>query len=311
MKAIRIHAYGSVDVLQFEDAPRPILENDDVLIKVIASSINPVDWKIRDGHLKSMINYPMPLILGWDVSGIVAEVGKNVSRFKIGDAVFSRPDIKRNGTYAEYVAVRENEIAFKPQTISHMEAATLPLDGITAWQALFKVSKLKPGYRILIHGGSGGVGTLAVQLAKAQGAYVITTTSKKNATLLESLGASEVIDYHSAQFADQVKDLDIVFDTIGGETQNSSWKTLKPGGIMVSIVSPPSQEKAKELNVRGEFLFIEPDANVLTKLAEYVDFGKLRPIIGGEFSLEHTREAHLFSQQGHVVGKIVLHVGTP
>jgi NADPH:quinone reductase-like Zn-dependent oxidoreductase len=253
----------------------------------------------------------MPVILGWDVSGIIVAVGRRATKFKIGDAVFSRPDIKRNGTYAEFIAVRETEIALKPLTISHMESATLPLAGITAWQALFKVLKLKAGDRILIHGGAGGVGTLAVQLAKAHGAHVITTTSAKNRNLLESLGADEVIDYHTVPFSEAVKNVDSVFDTIGGETQNASWKTLKPGGNMVSIVSSPSKEKAKELGMHGEFLFIEPDAEVLAQLALFVDTGRLRPIIGGEYSLKDTAKAHLLSQKGHVVGKIVLHVGQP
>ncbi|HVK56175.1 MAG TPA: NADP-dependent oxidoreductase [Burkholderiales bacterium] len=311
MKAVRIHEYGDANVLRYEEAPMPKVAPDEVLVRVVAASVNPVDWKIREGYLKQMIPYPLPLTLGWDVSGVIESVGAEVSRFKIGDAVFSRPDIKRNGAYAEYIAIREKEIAHKPNTISHVEAASLPLAGITAWEALFTISKLAAEQRILIHAGSGGVGSLAIQLAKTQGAYVIATTSGKNRALVESLGADEVIDYRTQRFAEVVKNVDVVFDTIGGEVQELSWSVLKPGGILVSIISPPSNEKAKSLGVRGAFLFIEPNAPVLTQLAKLVDSGKLRPVIGAEFALEDIAEAHALSQSGRAVGKIVLYVGQP
>lgn len=241
MKAVRIHKYGNAEQIIYEDAPMPTVEASDVLIKVVASSVNPVDWKIREGHLKEMVSYSMPVILGLDVSGIVESVGENVSKFKVGDAVFSRPDVKRNGTYAEFVAVNEVEVAFKPKTISHVESASLPLAGITAWEALFTTAQLSDNQKVLIHGGSGGVGSLAVQLAKSRGAYVISTTSTKNLALVKSLGADEVIDYKTHKFEDIVKDADVVFDTIGGEVQELSWSVLKQNGILVSIVSQPSE----------------------------------------------------------------------
>ncbi len=311
MKAVRIQEYGSASVLAYEDAPMPSITANEVLVRVIAASVNPVDWKIREGYLKEMLTYEMPLTLGWDVSGVVEAVGADVSRFKVGDAVFSRPDIKRNGTYAEYVTIREDEIAYKPKTISHIEAAGLPLAGITAWEVLFTISQLTAGQKVLIHAGSGGVGSLAIQLAKSQGAYVIATTSGKNRAFVESLGADEVIDYQTQKFAEVVNDLDVVFDTIGGEVQESSWSVLKPGGILVSIINPPSDEKAKSLGVRAAFVFIEPSASILEKLANLVDIGKLRPIIGAEFALQDIAKAHALSQAGRTVGKIILYVGQP
>jgi len=311
MKAVRIHEYGNADVLAYEDAPLPSITSNDVLVRVVAASVNPVDWKIREGYLRQMISYPLPLTLGWDVSGVVEAVGAGVSRFKVGDAVFSRPDIKRNGTYAEYVAIREDEVAYKPKTVSHVEAASLPLAGITAWEALFTAAQLAAKQRVLIHAGSGGVGSLAVQLAKSRGAFVIATTSGRNRAFVKSLGADEVIDYRAQPFEEVVNDVDVVFDTIGGEVQDSSWSVLKPGGILVSIISPPSKERAKTLGVRNAFVFIEPNAEILAQLSELVDIGWLRPIVGAEFALEDVAKAHALSQTGRAVGKIVLYVGQP
>ncbi len=311
MKAVRIHTYGNADVLSYEDAPLPNIASHDVLIRVVATSVNPVDWKIREGYLKDMISYPFPLTLGWDVSGVVEAVGDGVAHFKIGDAVFSRPDIQRNGTYAEYIAVREDEVAHKPKTISHCAAASLPLVGITAWEALITTAQLSANQKVLIHAGSGGVGSLAVQLAQTRGAYVIATTSERNRALVKSLGADEVIDYQAQPFEEVVKDVDVVFDTIGGQVQESSWSVLKPGGILVSITSPPSDEHAKAIGVRGAFVFIEPNANILAQLAELVDTGSLRPIVGAEFALKDIAKAHAISQSGRAVGKIVIYVGQP
>jgi NADPH:quinone reductase-like Zn-dependent oxidoreductase len=311
MKAVRIHDYGNTDVLAYDDAPMPSISPTDVLVRVVGASVNPVDWKIREGYLRQMISYPLPLTLGWDVSGVVEAVGSGVSRFNVGDAVYSLPDMKRNGTYAEYVAIRADEVAHKPKTISHIEAASLPLAGLTAWEVLFTVGQLVEKQRVLIHAGSGGVGSLAVQLAKARGAFVIATTSGRNCAFVKSLGANEVIDYRTQRFQEVAKDIDVVFDTIGGEVQDASWSVLKPGGILVSIVSPPPVERAKALGMRSAFVFIEPNADILAQLAELVDTGSLRPIVGAEFGLKDIAKAHALSQTGRVVGKIVLYVGQP
>lgn len=311
MKAVRIHEYGNREVLVFEDAPMPSITSNEVLVRVIAASVNPVDWKIREGYLKEMIPYQLPLTLGWDVSGVVTEVGTNVTRFRVGDAVYSRPDIKRNGTYAEFVAIRESEVALKPLTISHNEAASLPLAGITAWEVLINTAQLSAGQRVLIHAGSGGVGSIAIQLAKSRGAYVIATTSGKNVALVKSLGADEVIDYQTQNFTEKLRDIDVVFDTLGGDIQESSWSVLKKGGILISIVNPPSDTKAKELGVQSAFVFIEPSAYILKQLAELVEQGELRPVIGAEFALHDIVKAHELSETGRTVGKIVLYVGQP
>jgi NADPH:quinone reductase-like Zn-dependent oxidoreductase len=311
VKAVRIHDYGDADVLAFEDAPMPSIRSTDVLVRAVAASVNPVDWKIREGHLRQMISYPLPLTLGWDVSGVVEAVGSGVSRFKVGDPVYSRPDIKRNGTYAEYVAIREDEVAHKPTTVSHIEAASLPLAGITAWEALFTTGRLRAQQKVLIHAGSGGVGSLAVQLAKSRGAFVVATTSGRNSALVKSLGADEVIDYRTQRFQEELRDVDLVLDTIGGEVQDGSWSMLKPGGTLVSIIRPPSDERAKALGMRSAFVFIEPNAGILAQLADLVDAGSLRPVVGAEFALKDIAKAHAFSQTGRAVGKIALYVGQP
>jgi NADPH:quinone reductase-like Zn-dependent oxidoreductase len=312
MKAVRIHRYGPREELVYEDAPLPVLAPDEVLIQVVGASVNPVDWKIRQGHLKEMIPYPMPLTPGWDVSGVVSATGRDVTRFKVGHNVYSRPDIARNGTYADYVAVRAAEAAFKPTTISHIEAASLPLAGITAWQALVDICKIKTGQRILIHAAAGGVGSLAVQIARTRGAHVIGTASAGNKHFVLSLGASEFIDYRSQSLESAIREpLDAVFDTVGGAAQEASFPLLKPGGVLVSIISPPSPLMSEKHGVRGEFLFIGPNAEVLGQLATLVDDGKLRPVVGAEFALEDIRKAHALSETGHARGKIVLYVGAP
>lgn len=311
MKAARIHAYGASSEIRIEDAPLPKLNDDDVLIRVVATSVNPVDWKIRKGYLKAFIPYDMPLIMGWDVSGIVEQTGPAVTRFKPGDAVYSRPDIARNGAYAEYVAVRESEIAFKPTTLSHVEAASLPLVSITAWEALFTTANLTKGQRVLIHAGAGGVGSIAIQLAKARGAHVTATASGPKVALVKSLGADEVIDYRAQDFSSIAKDMDVVFDTIGGEVQEKSWSVLKPGGMLVSITDRPSEDRAKAEGKRAGYVFIGPNAAILADLAQMVDVGQVRPLIAAEYGLQDTAKAQDFSETGRATGKVVIYVGHP
>ncbi len=311
MKAARIHAYGAPSEIRIEEAPLPTMNYDDVLIRVVATSVNPVDWKIRKGYLNAMIPYEMPLIMGWDVSGIIEKTGPAVTKFKPGDTVYSRPDIARNGAYAEYVAVRESEVAFKPATISHVEAASLPLVSITAWEALFTTAGLAKGQRVLIHAGAGGVGSIAIQLAKAKGAHVTATASAGKAALVRSLGADEVIDYHAQDFSTVARDMDVVFDTVGGEVQDKSWAVLKPGGMLVSITAEPSEDRAKAEGKRAGFVFIGPNAPILTDLAGMVDLGLVRPLIAAEFGLNDTAKAQEFSETGRATGKIVIYVGNP
>ncbi len=311
MKAARIHAYGDASQIVIEDAPMPTLADDDVLIRVVATSVNPVDWKIRKGYLKSMIPYQMPLVMGWDVSGVVEKTGPAVTKFKPGDAVYSRPDIARNGAYAEYVAVRESEIAFKPATISHVEAASLPLVSITAWESLFTSANLTAGQKVLIHAGAGGVGSIAIQLAKAKGAHVTTTASAAKSALVTSLGADEVIDYRAEDFSQIARDMDVVFDTVGGEVQEKSWSVLRPGGFLVSITDRPSEDRAKAEGKRAGFVFIGPNAPILTELAGMVDAGQVRPLIGAEYGLNDTAKAQEASETGRATGKIVIYVGHP
>lgn len=308
VKAIRIHNYGGPEALQYENAPRPIAQAGEVLIRVHATSVNPIDWKVREGHMKDFWPHKFPLILGWDLSGVVEELGTDVSRFKIGDEVYSLPDPTRNGAYADYIVVREPELALKPNSLHHIRAAAVPLAALTAWQSLFDTARLQPGQRVLIHAGSGGVGHFAVQLAKWRGAYVFATTSTKNQDLLRKLGVDEPIDYTQQRFEDVARNIDIVLDTIGDDTQERSWSVLRKGGILVSLVQPPSEEKAKELGVRATFVGGQPNGAQFAEIAKIIDSGKLAPIIDRILPLSEARRAHELSRSGHTRGKIVLRV---
>lgn len=308
MKAVRIHAYGGPESLTYEDVPVPAIAEDEVLIRVHAAAINPVDWKIREGYLQGFIDYDLPLILGWDVSGVVEAVGQQVTTFKPGDEVFSRPDIKRDGAYAKYIAVKASEVAFKPKTVNHIQAAAVPLAGITAWHCLFEAAGLAAGQRVLIHAAAGGVGSYAVQFARWKGAYVIGTASARNQDFLLELGANEVIDYQTTQFEEIVQPVDVVFDTVGGDVQERSWQVVKPGGMLVSVVSPPAEEKAAAHHCRSAYVFIDPRADWLTEMAQLIDAGQVKPIVETVLPLDQAAEAHRLSQSGHTRGKIVLQV---
>jgi NADPH:quinone reductase-like Zn-dependent oxidoreductase len=308
MKAIRIHRYGGSEVLNYEDAPRPKPQAGEVLVRVHAAGVNPIDWKVREGHMKDFWPHKFPLILGWDLSGVVEELGRGVSRFKIGDEVYSVPDPTRNGAYADYIVVRESELALKPNSLHHIRAAALPLAAVTAWQALFDAGQLVSGQRMLIHGGSGGVGHVAVQLAKWKGAYVFATASTKNQELLRELGVDEPIDYTKQKFEDVARDVDLVLDLIGGETQERSWSVLKKGGVLLSLVQPPSVEKAKALGVHAAFVAGHPSGAQLAEIAKLIDSGELKPVIDRILPLSEARRAHELSQSGHTHGKIALRV---
>jgi len=308
MKAIRIHSYGGPEVLQHEDAPRPKPQAGEVLVRVHAAGVNPIDWNVREGHMKDFWPHKFPLILGWDLSGVVEEFGTGVSRFKIGDEVYSVPDPTRDGAYADYIVVRESELALKPNSLHHIRAAAVPLAALTAWQSLFDTAQLQPGRRVLIHAGSGGVGHFAVQLAKWKGAYVFATASTKNQDLLRELGVDEPIDYTQQRFENVVRNIDIVLDTLGGETQERSWSVLKRGGILVSLVQPPSEEKATELGVRAALLGAQPNGAQLAEIETIIDSGKLAPVIDRILPLSEVRRAHELSKSGHSHGKMVLRI---
>jgi len=308
MKAIRFHNYGDSGALKYEDVPIPEIGPPEVLIKVHAAGVNPVDWKIREGYLQSFLPYHLPLIPGWDVAGTVASAGALVTRFNAGDQVFSRPDISRNGAYAEYIAVRTDELALAPGSIPLEHAAGIPLAALTAWMALFDKADLRAGQSVLIHAASGGVGTFAVQLAKLAGARVIGTTSGRNIDLVKSLGADEVIDYLSEDFSTRVKDVDVVFDTLGGDTQTKSFSVIHKGGVLVSIVDPPDTSVAQQHGVVAHHAFVVPNGARLQELAGLVDAGKLKVIIEKEFPLSEAKAAQDFNQTGRTRGKIILRV---
>ena len=308
MKAVRVHEYGGPEVLKYEDAPKPQAGPGEVLIRVHAASVNPVDWKVRQGYLQQMMKYKMPMIPGWDVSGVVEAVGAGATRLKPGDEVYSRPDLGRDGTYAEYVVVKESEVALKPKSVDHVTAAAIPLAALTAWQALYDGAKLSAGQKLLIHGAAGGVGCFAVQLAKMKGAHIIVTASKKNHDFLRSLGADECIDYNTTKFEDVVHDADVVLDTITGETMERSWKVLKKGGILVSILEPPKPEKAAAHGVRCHHTFVQANVEQLGELAKLVDAGKLKVIIEKVYPLSEARAAQESNATGHTRGKITLRV---
>lgn len=306
MKSVCIYSYGGPEVLAYVDTPRPHAGEGEILVRVHAAGVNPVDWKVREGQLQEMVRHVLPLILGWDVSGVVVGVGSGVTRLQLGDEIFSKPDLSRDGAYAEYIVIKESEAALKPKSIDHLHAAVLPLAGLTAWQALFDAAGLSAGQRVLIHAAAGGVGHLAVQLAKWAGATVVGTASADHHDFLRSLGVDEVIDHHLKPFEEVVAPVDVVFDTVGGDVRERSWKVLKPGGILVSIIGPPAAETAAAHGVRQAFVFTEANASQLGQLASLVDSGKLLPSVETILPLSAARRAHELSEAGHTAGKLVL-----
>lgn len=308
MKAVRIHEYGGPDVLELEDAPTPDPAADDVLVKVYATSVNPVDWKIREGMRKDKFPADLPLIPGWDVSGVIEKVGDNVRQFKQGDEVYGRPDPTKNGAYAEYIAVKADQLGLKPKSIDHINAAAVPLAGLTAWQGLFDHGHLQKGQKVLIHAASGGVGTFAIQFAKWKGAYVIGTASSDNLSFIKQVGADEAIDYKNEKFEDRVSDADLVFDTIGGETQERSIQVLKNGGRLITTLKPEFVDEAKEKHITLEGYTAQSYPDQLEQIAGLIDEGIVHPVISMVLNLDEVRKAQEISEQGHVRGKIVIKV---
>jgi len=306
MKAAVIREYGAA--IEISDVPQPALLADSVLIEVHAASVNPVDGIVQAGYLKEMMPITFPFTMGFDVSGVVVEVGDKVSKFKIGDEVFSRPNGMQAGTIAEYAVIKEEELAIKPSNISHQEAASIPLVGLTAWQAMVTKGNLQKGQKILIHAGSGGVGTLAIQMAKHLGAEVATTTSAVNAEMVKNLGADVVIDYKTQKFEEELSDYDLVFDMMGGEIMEKSFKILKKGGCLVSIKGEDSKGLAKQYGVRFEAFFMWPSGEMLSQLAQLISDGALKPVIDRTFSIDQVQEAYDYLQGGRAKGKIVIQV---
>ncbi|GAF43084.1 NADP-dependent oxidoreductase [Rhodococcus wratislaviensis] len=332
MKAFVLDRYGNNDGVRSGEIPEPELGSGDVLVQIHAASVNPLDLRIREGKLKPILPYGLPLVLGNDLAGVVVKVGPDARRFQPGDEVYARPDQGRIGAFAQLIAMNEDDVAVKPRELTMEEAASVPLVGLTAWQALIEKANLQAGQKVLIHAGSGGVGTFAIQLAKHLGATVATTTSTANVEWVQRLGADIVIDYKKEDFAAILQDYDVVVDTLGGETLEKSLRVLKPGGKVISVSGPPDREFAKEagLNwilqqvmcllsfrirrkakrdkVTYSFLFMKSSGDQLRKLASIIDSGAIRPVVDQVFPFESTKEALAYVEQGRAKGKVVVKV---
>ncbi len=305
MKAIRMHRFGGPEVLQPDEIEQPKPQAGEILIRVSAASVNPVDYKMRQGGYPMAKPEDLPIILGRDVAGVVAEAGG--SGFKAGDEVYVHLDWKRGG-YAEFVATSERGVAKKPQSLDMIAAAAVPLAAITAWQGLFTHGGLQAGQRVLIHAASGGVGGFAVQFAKAHGAYVYATASGGGVKLVREYGADEVIDYKNQKFEDVAKNVDLVFDLVGKDTQERSWSLLKDGGCLISTVQEPDSAKKKAKNAKAERYMAEPNAGQLAEIARLIDAGKVKVTVAKVFGLNDAADAHRFLENGHPNGKVVLRV---
>ena len=329
MRAARIHAYGDPEEFRIDDVPRPTVGDKDVLIRVHATSVNPVDFKIRSGAQRGVVRLKLPWTLGMDVSGVVEEVGSAVTSFKVGDEVFSSPTHRRPGTYADYVAIDAAAVALKPTTVSHQEAASLPLVALTAWECLVETAKLGSGDKVLIHAGSGGVGSVGIQLAKALGAKVATTCSGKNAEFVRELGADIVVDYTKEEFEEVLSEYDVVLESLGGESYGRSLKILRRGGRLVSINSglPAATKKygphlgvaavglsllSRKVGarlgsgVRFSTVVRKCSGEKLAAIARHVDDGAIRPQVATVMPLERIADAHRAIETGRTRGKIVI-----
>jgi NADPH:quinone reductase-like Zn-dependent oxidoreductase len=304
---MRIHRFGGPEVLQLDTIEPSAPDAGQVLVTVHAASVNPVDFRIGSGKYPSVRDDRLPHTPGRDVSGVVEKCGAQATRFKVGDAVFGMIGIYGGG-YAEQAVLEQHAIAAKPAGLDHVHAAAIPLAGQTAWQGLFRHGGLSAGQSVLIHGGSGGVGHFAVQFARATGARVLTTVSTENVEFARSLGADVVIDYKKQRFEDAASDLDLVFDLIDGETRERSWKLLRKGGVLVSTLTAPSQDKAREFGVRATRYTVEANGEELAEIGKLVATGKVKPHVGKTFSLRSAAEALAAVESGHSVGKVVLTV---
>ena len=306
MKAAVIQDYASVvEITQIE---KPELKDDSVLIEVHAASLNPIDNILRAGYMKEMIPLSFPFVMGYDVSGEVVEVGKDVRAVKVGDAVLARPNLDDAGAIAEFARIKEDELAIKPANVSHTDAASVPLAGLTAWQALVTKGNIKQGDKVLVHAGSGGVGTYAIQIAKHFGAFVATTTSAKNADLVKKLGADLVIDYKNQSFEDELSDYDLVFDMLGDDTLVRSFKVLKSGGALISIKGQDKDGLAEKYGVRFEWFFMSPDGKMLAELSGLISDGIVKPVIDSVYPMDQVSAAYDQLATGRAVGKVVVTV---
>jgi NADPH:quinone reductase-like Zn-dependent oxidoreductase len=306
MKAIRIHRFGGPEVLELDDVPIPQPGEDELLVRTRAASVNPVDYKIRHGTVPWVSREMLPITLGRDLSGTVESAGAGVDAFGEGEAVYAMLGSIDRGSYAEYVLVRPNEAAPKPARLSHIEAAAVPLAALTAWQGLFDHGHLEAGQTALVHGGSGGVGHFAIQFAKVKGATVLTTVSGQNLGFARELGADRAVDYESQRFEEIARDVDLVLDLVGGETQERSWSVLKPGALLVSALGEPSKEKAMQHGAHGLGYRAQSNAGQLAEIGRLIDQGKVRPVVMASYPLAEARQAHERLERGHVRGKIVL-----
>jgi NADPH:quinone reductase-like Zn-dependent oxidoreductase len=305
MKAVVLREYGNADVLSYEEVEKPSPGADDILVRVENIGVNPIEWKVRNG-LGEVFGLKFPIFLGSEISGKVVEVGAEVERFKVGDEIFGNVNMIRGGGYAEYVLAKESEIAHKPKNIDFVNAAAIAVGALTSWKAIFTTGNLQSGQKILIHGAAGGVGLMGVQLAKAKGAYVYGTGSGKNAEFIKELGADEFIDYTTTRFEDVAKDVDVVLDTVGGDTQTRSFEVLKKGGYLVSLVAPPSPELAEKYGVKATMIQSGPNGELLEEIAGFVERGQVKTHVESIFPLSEIKKAHELSESGRARGKIVL-----
>jgi NADPH:quinone reductase-like Zn-dependent oxidoreductase len=310
MKAMRIDAFGGEEVFGERTIPVPVPGDDELLVKVAAAGVNPVDYKIRAGAYPPVKSSMLPYTLGRDVSGTVIRCGAAIERFVEGDTLIAMPGIER-GAYAQYVLVKESEATFKPNSLDLPTAGAIPLAALTAWQGLFRHGRVRKGQRVLIHGGSGGVGHFAVQFAKAREAYVMTTVSTERVDFARHLGADLVIDYKTQRFEDEVGEVDLVFDLIGGETQERSWDVLRPGGTLVSTLTEPSQQKAtqKGKGTRALRYTAQESGADLSEIARLIDADKVKPSIARKFPLTAAAAALRYLEHEHPAGKVILIVG--
>jgi NADPH:quinone reductase-like Zn-dependent oxidoreductase len=307
MRVVRITEFGGPEALHLENVPVPKPGEGELLIKVAAAGVNPVDYKIRGGKYPAVKRDKLPFVLGRDVAGTVVECGPAAARFSKGQSVYAMPGLGRGG-YAEYAVVKVTEVAPKPESLDAIQAGAVPLAALTAWQGLFKHANLKQGQRVLIHGGSGGVGHFAVQFAKAKGAHVAATASAQHLDFVRRLGADEVIDYHAERFEDVIHDVDLVFDLVGGETQDRSWAVLKKGGILVSTLAEPSKDKAAAHGVRALRYTVTESGFDLAAIGGLIDAGKVKPVITRTYQLKEAAAAQEFLEHEHPQAKVVLSI---